>query len=100
MQCSNIEEVRSNIDRIDSEIIKLIAERRKFVLQVIKFKENEADVKVPDREEAVIANVRNKAAEYGADADMVENIYREMISGFIKLELQEISKGNKTLFNK
>lgn len=92
MQCSNIEEVRSNIDRIDFEIIKLIAERRKFVLQVIKFKKNEADVKAPDREEAVIANVRNKAEEYGVDADMVETLYREMISGFIKLELQEISK--------
>lgn len=49
-------------------------------------------LKPPDREEAVIANVRNKAEEYGADADMVETLYREMISGFIKLELQEISK--------
>lgn len=27
MQCSSLEEVRSNIDRIDNEIIKLIAER-------------------------------------------------------------------------
>lgn len=26
MQCSNLEEVRFNIDRIDEEIIKLIAE--------------------------------------------------------------------------
>ena len=72
--------------------IKLIAERRKFVMQVIKFKQNEADVKAPDRVETVIANVRNEADEYGVNADMVENLYRKMISGFINLELQEIAK--------
>ena len=92
MQCSSLEEVRSNIDRIDNKIIKLIAERRDFVIQASKFKKNEAGVKAPDRVEAVIAKVRKKAEEYGADAGMVEALYREMISGFINMELQEFSK--------
>ena len=47
MQCSSLEEVRSNIDRIDNKIIKLIAERRDFVIQATKFKKNEAGVKPP-----------------------------------------------------
>ncbi|MCH1952311.1 chorismate mutase [Enterocloster sp. OA13] len=96
MQCSSLEEVRSNIDRIDNKIIKLIAERRDFVIQASKFKKNEAGVKAPDRVEAVIAKVRKKAEEYGADAGMVEALYREMISGFINMELQEFSNSNRT----
>ena len=90
MQCSSLEEVRSNIDRIDNEIIKLIAERGNYVIQASKFKKNEAGVKAPDRVEAVIAKVRKKAEEYGAD--MVEALYREMISRFVNMELQEFSK--------
>ena len=33
MICNNLEEVRSNIDRIDDAIIKLIAERGGYVTQ-------------------------------------------------------------------
>ena len=92
MQGSSLEEVRSNIDRIDNEIIKLIAARGNYVIQASKFKKNEAGVKAPDRVEAVIAKVRKKAEEYGADADRVEALYREMISRVVNMELQEFSK--------
>lgn len=33
MVCNSLEEVRMNIDRIDDEIIKLIAERGTYVVQ-------------------------------------------------------------------
>lgn len=96
MQCSSLEEVRSNIDRIDNEIIKLIAERGNYVIQASKFKKNKASVKAPDCVDAVIAKVRNMAKEYGADANMAEALYREMISRFVTMELQEFSNSNRT----
>lgn len=89
MECSSLEEVRENIDRIDNEIIKLIAERGTYVIQASAFKKNEDGVKAPGRVEAVIKRVREKALEYGANPDMVENLYREMISGFINMEMEE-----------
>lgn len=92
MKCNSLEEVRSNIDRIDNEIIKLIAERTGYVRQVVTFKKNEDEVKAPKRFEEVIRNVREKAAEYGADPDMVEALYREMISRFIDMEMKELNK--------
>ena len=49
------------------------------MIQASKFKKNEAGVKAPDRVEAVIAKVRKKAEEYGADADMVEALYLSLI---------------------
>lgn len=65
MKCNSLEEVRKNIDRIDDAIIKLIAK------------------------------VREKAKEYGAEPDMVEAIYREMISRFVDMEMSEFH--NNTL---
>lgn len=94
MECRNLAEVRENIDRIDSEIIKLIAERKQFVCQAAKFKKDETSVKDSSRVENVIQNVRAKAVKFGADPDMTETIYREMISRFINMEMKEFKGEN------
>lgn len=91
MQCNSLDEVRKNIDRIDNEIIKLIAERGRYVFQASSFKKSEEGVKAPNRVEAVISKVRSKAEEYGANPDMVEKLYREMITYFINMELEEFN---------
>ena len=38
MVCRSLGEVRENIDRIDNEIIRLIAERASYVIQASSFK--------------------------------------------------------------
>lgn len=98
MICENLEQVRENIDRIDNEIIKLIAERGTYVVQASAFKKDEEGVKDTGRVEKVIAKVRTKAEEYGANADMVEVIYREMISRFINMEMKEFKEKNKFIY--
>lgn len=94
MECKSLEEVRANIDKIDDGIIKLIAERTDYVRQAAKFKTNTNGVKAPDRVEAVIRKVRGEAGKNGADADMLEALYREMISRFIITETHEFEKDN------
>ena len=71
MKCNSLEEVRNNIDRIDNEIIKLIAERGVYVSQASVFKKNEDGVRDTGRVEKVIAKVREKWDE----------IYRKDIYG-------------------
>lgn len=95
MKCNSLEEVRNNIDRIDNEIIKLIAERGVYVSQASAFKKNEDGVRDTGRVERVIAKVREKALEYGADPDMVEALYREMISRFVNMEMKEFKERSK-----
>jgi isochorismate pyruvate lyase len=92
MKCENLEQVRENIDRIDREIVKLIAERSTYVAQAAKFKNTTDDVKAPQRVEKIIEKVRNLAKVDHVNPDIVENIYREMISSFINLELAEREK--------
>ena len=92
MKCESLEEVRENIDRIDRNIVKLIAERSTYVVQAANFKKNSDDVKAPQRVKKIIEKVRNLAKEDGVNPDIVENIYREMISSFINFELSEHEK--------
>ena len=92
MKCENLEQVRENIDRIDNEIIKLIAERGTYVVQASAFKKDEEGVKDTGRVEKVISKVRAKAEEYGANPDMVEALYREMISRFVSMERKEFNE--------
>ena len=96
MICNSLDQVRENIDRIDDNIIKLIAERGGYVAQASKFKKNEEGVKDKSRVEKVIQKVREKAQLYGANPDMVEALYREMISRFVKMEMNEFHKANPT----
>ena len=67
MICNSLDEVRENIDRIDNNIIKLIAERGGYVAQAAKFKKNEDGDRDTSRVEKVIQKVREKAQLYGAD---------------------------------
>jgi len=92
MECQDLQQVRQEIDRIDDEIIKKIAERTHYVLQASKFKKSEEGVKAPARVEQVIQKVRTKAETYGAPPDLVEAVYREMISQFINLEMDKFKK--------
>lgn len=57
-------------------------------MQASSFKKSEDGVRDPKRVESVIQKVRKLADEYGANPDMVEVLYREMIATFIQMELE------------
>lgn len=86
MLCANLDEVRTNIDRLDVEIVKLLAERSTYVAQAAGFKQTQDQVVVPERIEAIIAKVRGYAAGHAASPDLIEAIYRRMIDAFIEFE--------------
>jgi isochorismate pyruvate lyase len=82
----SLDDVREQIDRIDREIVRLIAERDGYVKQAVRFKTTTADVEAPQRFEAVITKVRHLATENGTDPHIVEQVYRTMIGCFIEQE--------------
>lgn len=87
--CTSLEQVRAHIDRIDRQIVTLLAERGGYVKQAAQFKKTTDDVKAPQRVEQVIAKVRALSAELGAHPEVTEQVYRAMIAGFIGAELKE-----------
>jgi isochorismate pyruvate lyase len=74
-RCNSIEEVRAHIDRIDHQIVALIAERGDYVRQAARFKRNTDDVKAPQRVEQVISKVRDLSRKLGANLTVTEQVY-------------------------
>jgi isochorismate pyruvate lyase len=85
--CKSLEEVRANIDRIDRQLVALLAERGSYVTQAARFKKTVEDVKAPQRVEQVIANAVSLSRELHANPVVVEKVYRAMVSAFIDAEL-------------
>ncbi len=88
-RCTSLDEVRSNIDRIDRQLVALIAERGAFVRHAAAFKKTSAEVPAPQRVAQVLAHVRALAGESGADPAVVEATWRAMIGAFIEAERVE-----------
>jgi isochorismate pyruvate lyase len=88
VRCTSIEEVRQHIDRIDRDVVALLARRGNLVTQAAAFKKTTDDVRAPARVEQVISKVRAIANDSGASPDVVERVYRAMISAFIDEELK------------
>jgi len=84
--CKTLGEVRSNIDRIDREIIRLIAERSHYVHEAARFKANPAQVEAPQRAEAVVRKAMATAEQDGLSPKIAEATYRAMIGAFIEYE--------------
>jgi isochorismate pyruvate lyase len=85
--CTSLDEVRQRIDVIDRSLVSLLAQRGKLVTQAARFKKTTDDVRAPARVEQVIEKVRAMAGETGASPEVVEQVYRAMISAFIAEEL-------------
>ncbi|HKS13529.1 MAG TPA: chorismate mutase [Pseudomonas sp.] len=90
--CTSLDEVRQQIDEIDRSLVSLLAKRGKLVTQAAGFKKTSDDVRAPARVEQVIKKVREMADETGAPAEVVEQVYRAMISAFIAEELTTHAK--------
>ncbi len=95
-ECTNITEVRNEIDCIDRNIIQLLTTRFGYVREVVKYKEKTASgIEASDRRAAVIASRREWAEEVGINPDVIENIYNTLIDYFIIEEKKIMQKSEK-----
>lgn len=76
----SLEELRREIEGIDREIVKLVAERLR-VARAIGHEKAASGLPVTDpvREKVVLEKVRALARSSGIDEDGIESLYREMI---------------------
>ena len=80
--CETLAEVRTNIDRIDHVIVRLLADRQSFVHEAGRFKANPEAVDDPIRVAQIIEKLRGVAVQDHVSPDVVEATYRAMIAAF------------------
>jgi isochorismate pyruvate lyase len=88
----SLAEVRAQIDTIDAELIRLLADRQRLIRAAAAFKTDEQAVRAPDRVEQVVALARTRAEAAGLAPAVAESVWRAMIDAFIELELVEHSR--------
>jgi isochorismate pyruvate lyase len=81
---ATLAEIRAAIDRIDGEIVTLLAQRVRFTRDAARFKADEGEVAAPQRVEAVVARVTSLGVEKGVPAEIVEPVYRALIAASIE----------------
>ena len=87
LECTNIAEVRHEIDNIDFEIIRLLSARTQYVHEVVKYKDGTSSgIEAPDRRAAVISSRREWAEKAGINPDVVGDIYDKLIAYYIEEE--------------
>lgn len=84
--CSSLEELRKEIDKIDKDIVYLLIKRGEYVKQASRFKKNEKLIVDPHRIEEIIKNVSTYAKELGSDFKFIEKTYGYLIKEFIEME--------------
>ncbi len=94
-ECQTKQDVRVEIDRIDSSLIELFAERHAYVMRMAELKSDPHEAFDPERIEAVIAKVRKRAQELGLDDDQAEMIWRNLIEWNVNFEKGIIAARNK-----
>jgi len=87
--CDSLEEVRAEIDKVDADILHLIAKRKEYVKQAAKFKHSIDEVKAQDRVDAVVDHVRHLALTLGVNPNLVTDIYKQMIEEMVESEIAE-----------
>jgi isochorismate pyruvate lyase len=90
--CHTIEDIRSEIDQIDRDIVEAIARRRHYVHAIMRFKRTETDVRAPERQAQMIASRRQWAESMDLSPDLVEQIFRTMVDHFIAEELKMLER--------
>jgi isochorismate pyruvate lyase len=85
----SLDDVRAAIDRIDDQIVALLAQRQEQVRAAAAYKSDDAEVRAPERRADLMARVRERATAEGADPDVVTATYTAMVDAFIALELGE-----------
>ncbi|MFQ6325299.1 chorismate mutase [Nocardia sp. CWNU-33] len=85
----SLAQVRSRIDAIDADLVRLLADRQELVRMAATHKTDEHAVRAPARVEQVVALARERAAAAGLAPAVAESVWRAMIGAFIELELAE-----------
>ena len=89
--CTDLSQVRVEIDRIDESLIDLIAERFGYVERAWQIKLGlKQEASVPWRNQQVIDKVRARAEEKGVPPDLCEALWRQMIGWFIQYEEEKL----------
>ena len=91
--CHSLAQLRALIDRIDRDLVRLLALRQSCIDRAVVLKQYEGlPARIPARVEEVVERVREAAEQEGFDADLGEALWRRLIEWSIEREEVQLAK--------
>lgn len=90
--CTEMSQVRAEIDRLDNALVDLIAQRFAYVDRAWQIKEGGPEgALVPWRIQQVVDKVKARASERGLPPELAEAMWRQMIGWFVQYEEERLA---------
>ncbi len=86
---NSLEDAREHIDKIDDQIVELIATRNAYIKQIAHFKTSVDEIKAKDRIDDVINRMRSRAIELDLSPNLINDLYIRMIDAMVDTEVAE-----------
>ena len=94
-QCDSLQEVRDEIDKIDTQLVDLISQRAQLIRSAAAFKNSVDEVKAQSRIDAVMQSVRKRAIELNINPNMISDLFKIMINEMVETEIAEFRNDGK-----
>ena len=84
--------IRSELDKLDNSLIKLIKKRTNLVNQVLKLKDKKKEIIDNKRINIILRNIRKKSIANRIDPKITHRIWKNMIWSYIDYEKRNFKK--------
>jgi len=87
-----LNKIRTELDKLDNSLIKLIKKRTNLVNQVLKLKEKKKEIIDNKRIKIILRNIRKKSITNRIDPKITNRIWKNMIWSYIDYEKRNFKK--------
>ena len=84
--------IRSELDKLDNSLIKLIKKRTNLVNQVLKLKDKKKEIIDNKRINIILRNIKKKSIANKIDPKITNRIWKNMIWSYIDYEKRNFRK--------
>ena len=87
-----LSKIRSELDKLDNSLIKIIKKRTNLVKKVLALKEKKNQIVDQNRINLILKNIKIKSIKNNIDPKITNKIWRNMISAYIDFERRNFNK--------
>ena len=84
--------IRSELDKLDNSLIKIIKKRTNLVKKVLVLKDKKKQIVDKKRIKSILKNIRKKSIKNNIDPRITDKIWKNMILAYIDFEKRNFKK--------
>ena len=87
-----LSKIRSELDKLDNSLIRIIKKRTSLVKKVLELKERKNQIVDQKRIKVILNNIKKKSLQNNIDPKITNRIWKNMIMSYIDFERRNFKK--------